>query len=156
MSDRAQQLYESADTQIGVLIQLISNADESVLRWPCAGREKLGDGTVGALAAHTAENYGRIARFLTATDRPSGGHVGVGPSGHGSVAPDDLLARLSAARDELTRIVELTDQELDTVPPKDSFRFCDGQRTLEQVLAGLMKHQEHQVQALAAAVTQAP
>jgi hypothetical protein len=108
----------------------------------------------------TGRAHGRELRsdraLFTATDRPSGGHVGVGPSGHGSVAPDDLLARLSAARDELTRIVELTDQELDTVPPKDSFRFCDGQRTLEQVLAGLMKHQEHQVQALAAAVTQAP
>jgi hypothetical protein len=30
------------------------------LHLPCAGREKLGDGTVGAVAMHTADNYLRI------------------------------------------------------------------------------------------------
>ena len=139
MSDRAQQLQASADAQIGVLIDLISNADESALRRPCPGREKLGDGTVGALAAHTAGNYGRIATFLAGDDAPA--------------TSGDLLAQLSAARDQLKQIAELTDRELDAVPPKDSFRFCDGQRTLEQVVTGLLKHQGHQVQALTAAIT---
>ena len=41
---------------------------------------------------------------------------------------------------------------VDQVPPKDSFRFCDGQRTLEKVLAGLLKHQAHQLEALKTAV----
>ncbi|MBV8713036.1 MAG: hypothetical protein JOY56_14705 [Solirubrobacterales bacterium] len=46
-------------------------------------------------------------------------------------------------------------EQLDRVPAKDSFRFCDGERTLEQVLLGLLKHQDHQVQALRAALTRA-
>ena len=143
MSDRAQRLYATADAQIGVLIDVISDADESVLCRPCPGREKLGDGTVGALAAHTAGNYGRIATFLAAGDDA--------PATSG-----DLLAQLSAVRDQLEQIAELSDRELDAVPPKDSFRFCDGQRTLEQVVTGLLKHQGHQVQALTAAITSRP
>ena len=68
----------------------------------------------------------------------------------------DLLGQLSAARDQLEQIAQLTDRQLDAVPPEDSFRFCDGQRTLEQVLAGLVKHQDRQVQTLTAALTRAP
>jgi hypothetical protein len=62
-----------------------------------------------------------------------------------------LVKQLSAARDALGRIGELSDRQLDAIPPKDSFRFCDGQRTLEQVLASLLKHQSHQIEALEAA-----
>ncbi len=46
----------------------------------------------------------------------------------------------------------MTDSQLDAIPPKDSFRFCDGQRSLEQVLASLLKHQAHQFDALKAAI----
>ena len=42
--------------------------------------------------------------------------------------------------------------QLDAIPPDGSFRFCDGQRTLEQVLAGLLKHQAHQIEALRSAL----
>ena len=63
-----------------------------------------------------------------------------------------MVEQLKASRDTLGRIGELTDSQLDAIPPKDSFRFCDGQRTLEQVLAGLLKHQAHQVEALKTAV----
>ncbi len=66
--------------------------------------------------------------------------------------PAAVVKRLSASRDTLGRIAELTDNQLDAIPPKDSFRFCDGQRTLEQVLASLLKHQRHQVNALNAAL----
>jgi hypothetical protein len=69
-----------------------------------------------------------------------------------SVDLDDLLERLSASRDALVLLAELTDERLDTVPPAGSFRFCDGQRTLEQVVAGLLKHQGHQVDAIRATV----
>ena len=61
---------------------------------------------------------------------------------------DAVVEQLNASRETLGRIAELTDSQLDAIPPKDSFRFCDGQRTLEQVLAGLLKHQAHQVEAL--------
>jgi hypothetical protein len=32
-------------------------------------------------------------------------------------------------------------------------RFADGERTLQQILANLLKHQRHQVDALAAALS---
>ena len=67
-----------------------------------------------------------------------------------------MVAQLSASRDALGRIAELTDSQLDAIPPKDSFRFCDGQRTLEQVIASLLKHQSHQLDALKAAALTAP
>lgn len=55
-------------------------------------------------------------------------------------------------RESLKRIANLTNGQLHTVPPEGSFRFCDGQRTLDQVLEGLLKHQSHQVGALTAAL----
>lgn len=102
----------------------------------------------------------RIPRFLRTLGHETAAHSRHGPDsqGHGEAytADDanraDLVEQLSAARKDLSRLAELTDRQLDDVPPKDSFRFCDGQRTLEQVLTGLLKHQHHQVCALKAAV----
>lgn len=184
MTERAQELSATADRQIGELIGLLSTLDHAALRRPCPGREKLGDGTIGAVARHTADNYQRIAAFVQTSDRMSarhqpsqqGGHriarflraLGHGPQDHaprdhGADRHDDgytadnidldvAVEQLKTSRDTLGRIGELTDSQLDQVPPKDSFRFCDGQRTLEQVLAGLLKHQAHQVEALKTAV----
>jgi hypothetical protein len=61
---------------------------------------------------------------------------------------DDLLQRLSAARDALGLLAELSDEQLDAVPPAGGMRFCDGRRTLEQIMSSLFKHQRHQVDAL--------
>jgi hypothetical protein len=184
MTERARQLHAIADGQIAELIGIISAVDDSTLRLPCPGREKLGDGTIAASARHAADNYQRIAEFLETSDRMSGPHeptqhgvrgiprflraFGHGPSDHAAKGPgvgerqdeytadnidlDRLVEQLAAARAALGRIAELTDSQLDTIPPKDSFRFCDGQRTLEQVLASLLKHQGHQVAALNAAL----
>jgi hypothetical protein len=122
---------------------------------PCPARGKLGDGTVGATAAHTAGNYDRIAAFLTAT---VDGHSGHPSSGHDrehrmeNVELGGLLERLSAARDALAPLAELRDEQLDLVPPAGEMRFCDGRRTLEQILFSLLKHQRHQVDAVMAAV----
>jgi hypothetical protein len=69
-----------------------------------------------------------------------------------TIDPGAMVKQLSESRDTVSRIAELTDSELDAVPAKDSFRFCDGQRTLEQVLASLLKHQSHQLDALKAAI----
>jgi hypothetical protein len=103
----------------------------------------------------------RIPRFLRALGHQPAEDNRHGPNSHGHDEPytaentnqADLIEQLSAARDGLSRIAELTDPQLDTVPPKDSFRFCDGQRALEQVLTGLLKHQDHQLHALKAAVS---
>jgi hypothetical protein len=52
----------------------------------------------------------------------------------------------------MRQIADLTDRELDAIPPEGSFRFCDGRRSLEAVLASLLKHQAHQLATLEAAV----
>ncbi|MEO6856968.1 MAG: hypothetical protein ABI323_00035 [Solirubrobacteraceae bacterium] len=117
----------------------------------CPGREKLGDGTVAACVQFTADNYERIGAFV----RAEHGH---GTGSHPDLYTADdvdlraLLGQLSTTRSALGRIGELTDKQLDTIPPSGSFRFCDGQRTMEEVLAGLLKHQSHQVEAVKAAI----
>jgi hypothetical protein len=184
MSQRAAQLGTAAATQVGELINLVSAADDTMLHRPCPGREKLGDGSIGAIAAHTADNYERIGTFVAASQRMASRHgrqqLGrhkfpgalrvVGhtkrdqsahqPIGHGqhdvytaeTARSAEIAQRLTSARDDLARIGELTDDQLDAIPPKGSFRFCDGERTLELVLAGLLKHQQQQVQAVKAAL----
>ncbi len=183
MTERGKQLYRTVDSQIAELIDLISTLDETALGLPCPGREKLGDGTLGAAARHTADNYERIAAFAQAAAGRSGtqgpaqhhGHrtpwlprrMSYGPADHAAHGPaggqqrnqyaadnthvDVVATQLAGARGALGAIAELTDTQLNAIPPKDSFRFCDGQRSLEQVLTGLLKHQSHQVEALKAA-----
>jgi hypothetical protein len=156
VTERGKQLHATADRQIAELIALILTVDEVGLRRPCPGREKLGDGTVAAAARHTADNYQRIAAFVQTSDRRSDAHE-PGARQHDdqytadNTDPGALVEQLSASRDTLARVAELTDSRLDAIPAKDSFRFCDGQRTFEQVLAGLLKHQSHQLDALKAA-----
>jgi hypothetical protein len=151
MTQRAEQLHGTADRQIADLIAVISTLDDAAGRLPCPGREKLGDGTVAACAQHTADNYERIAAFIQTSDRMSGAHQ---PPQHGrhddqhaadNVDLHALLEQLSVTRKALSRLAELTDSQLDAIPPAGGFRFCDGQRTLEKVLASLLKHQSHQV-----------
>ena len=153
MNQRALSLRRSADEQIGTLIALLSTAGDGALHLPCPGREKLGDGTVGAFASHTTENYQRIAAFIAAPESTAGGHAHGFATGNAT--REAILERLQAARPELAGIAQLTDRQLDAVPTRGSFRFCDGERTLEQVLAAVLKHQGHQIQALQAALTQA-
>jgi hypothetical protein len=184
MTERGSALHATADEQIA---ELISTADELALGLPCPGREKLGDGTVGASIRHTADNYQRITDFVQTSDRMSEAHQ---PSQHGghriprfirafghappdhvdhdpgpgqhdneytadSIDPSAVIAQLSASREGLGAIADLTDRQLDAIPPKDSFRFCDGQRTVERVIASLLKHQSHQLDALKAAIASA-
>jgi hypothetical protein len=187
MSQRAEQLQATADRQIADLLDLIPAISDETLRQPCPGREKLGDGSVGAFLAHTTDNYQRIGEFAATADRMTvaAGHTGhrstgiprffraighqrpshahsAGAHGHDDsytadgAGLDDIAARLSDARGQLAGIAALEDRQLDMIPPKDSFRFCDGQRTLEQVLTGLLKHQDHQVRTIQAVVGRTP
>jgi hypothetical protein len=156
MGDRAAQLLEIADGQISELARLLSTRGNAVLTLPCPGRGKLGDGTVGATALHTADSYRRIAAFLQETvDARSSSH----PASHGrhyradNVDLNRLLELLSEAQGALSSLGGLSDERLDEVPPASETRFCDGQRTLEQVLTSLLRHQHHQIDALKAAVT---
>jgi hypothetical protein len=155
MSQRAQQLHQTADGQIAELAQRLSTAGEQGITRPCPGRARLGDGTVGAVAAHTTDNYHRIARFVSAHRDGGEQHE---PGQHGEeyrareIELDVLLARLAAARDALSTIGQLSDEQMDSVPPAGEMKFADGERTLAQIIASLLKHQRHQVDALAAAL----
>jgi hypothetical protein len=71
VGERAKQLFQTADQQIPDPIALLGAADKAALHAPRPGREKLGDGTAAAIAMHTADNYHRIARYLSATTQPS-------------------------------------------------------------------------------------
>jgi len=173
MSERGTQLFQIADGQLSELIDLLSTRDEAVLGLPCPGREKLADGTVGAVATHTADNYIRIAGFIAAdaTAPPSnrtprsfrsiasrfgrhgrGGHGPWmhGPSAAGAIDRAGVLDRLSKGREAMRVVAELTDEQLDTVPPAGDMKFCDGQRTLEQIVTNLLNHQSHQLGTLMA------
>jgi S-adenosylmethionine-diacylgycerolhomoserine-N-methlytransferase len=154
-SARGAALLAMATDQISELMGLLSTRGEPALTLPCPGRGKLGDGTVGATAAHTVGSYFRIAAFVRAT---VDGRAEQRPHGHNAehraenVELDDLLARLSAARDALAPVAQLADAQLDLVPAASEMKFCDGRRTLEQILSSLFKHQRHQVDALTTAV----
>jgi hypothetical protein len=154
VSTRARQLHDRADGQIAELAKRLS--PDAGLARPCPGRERLGDGSVGAVAAHTIDNYQRIARFVAATRE---GGEQYHPSEHGEgysasqVELDGLLARLAAARVALATIAQLTDEQLDSVPPAGAMKFADGERTLGEIVASLLKHQRHQVDALTAALS---
>jgi hypothetical protein len=149
MSERGIHLMKVADGQISDLIALLSSADEAALSSPCPGREKLGDGTIAACALHTADSYLRIARFVR----------GEGQDGHGRGyrSPDadleSLLTQLSAARSALEILADQTGEQLEAVPLSGEMKFCDGQRTLEQIIAKLLQHQRHSVDVLKRAVS---
>jgi hypothetical protein len=120
---------------------------------------QVSDGMSGAHGA-TRQGGHRVPRFLRALGHGAADHAEPGTArgqhedhyAAANIDPGAVVRQLSASRETLGRIGELTDSQLDAVPPNGSFRFCDGQRTLEQVLASLLKHQHHQVDALKTAL----
>ena len=161
MSERGTRLLETVDRQISELIAIVSIKDEAALTLPCAGREKLGDGTIAACAVHTADNYHRIAGFLNGDARQH--RIARFLHGHGQGKhPGDysaeninlktVLDRLTTGRVALSTLADLTDEQLDTIPPARDMKFCDGQRTLEQIVTNMLKHQNHQLDAMKAAI----
>lgn len=152
-----------ADGQISELTALISTGGEAALSRLCLSREKLGDGTVAAVAFHAADNYHRIAGFVK--DQDNGGHRRIAKflHGHGehkqprgytaqNIDQQALLDRLAAARKSLRTLGDLTDEQLDAVPPAGDMKFCDGKRTLEQIVTNLLDHQGRQIDAVRDAV----
>lgn len=150
MSQRGSQLLETAEQQITELSALLSSMDAADLCQPYPGRQKLGDGTVGAVASHITDTYLRIAAFGNRKRQ----HAHAGQHRHEAqhVEATALLARLAAGRREFRALADLPDEQLDAVPPAGVARFCDGQRTTEEVLAAMLKHQAHQLAAVRATV----
>lgn len=153
MSARGEQLHAEAERQITLLLERLGSLpDPERLRDSCAGREKLGDGTVAAVCAHVASVFERIAEFVE-----SGRSDDAGPH-HGVTAPaiEPLRAQLRAAAESLYVLRRLDDAALDVAPPKGAFRFADGERSLEQVLVGLLRHQSHHIDAVLRAISDEP
>ena len=164
MSERGTKLLQIADGQISETIGLLSERGESALLLTNPAREKLGDGTVGGSALHTADGYHRIAGIIRAScpgldqrDDVQDGHVG---RDHGNsdyrvekVDLQELLDRLSAGRSALSLLADLDDTQLDHVPRAGSARFADGRRTLEQLVRAALNHQRRNLDALKAAVS---
>jgi hypothetical protein len=161
MSERGERLLEGANRQIGALLELLSTGGQDALALPCPGREELGDGSVGATAQHVAAVYQQLAGLIhegaeqRARPDPGHGHEAmVHGDRHdaGGIDLDDLLQRLSGAMSALGPLAAMTDERLDSVPAAGSFRFCDGRRTLERVIAGVLNHQGHHIEALKVAL----
>jgi hypothetical protein len=150
VSERALQLQRTAHAQIAELIELFSGRDDAVLAEPCRGRAKLADGTIGAVAWHTAENYGRIARFVC--NQPDGGHTDARSAQ--AITLPELVGLLIGGRDALQPLGDLSDAQLNTVPPAGAMRFCDGRRTLQEVITRLLAHQANNVETLKTAASQ--
>src|SRR5437763_8084222 len=86
---RRNELAETAQRQISELIMFLSTTDEVLLRHPCHGREKLGDGTTGAVAWHIADRYERIAAFVSSAGTTPSSHAISERSGqHAPGAPE--------------------------------------------------------------------
>jgi hypothetical protein len=148
MSEQGLRLLRTADAQISELIAALSARDDAVLAEPCTARAKLGDGTIGAVAWHTAENYGRIAGFVN--DEGDTGHANVRSTQ--DITMLELRQLLLRNRDALQPLGGLSDKSLAAVPPAGAMRFCDGRRTLGEVLTGLLTHQANNVHALQVAL----
>jgi hypothetical protein len=58
------------------------------------------------------------------------------------------------ARRRVQTLADLTDAQLDSIPPSGAMRFADGKRTLERVISGMLTHQASQRDAVEAALAQ--
>lgn len=114
----------TASRQLDEMADVVATLSEPDLRKPCPD-DSAGD-TLGALAAHMAEGYHFLGRFLQAA-----GYVPGGPpsgNGHGHAhgheraqppaAASDVLARMTAGTAPIGLLADLTDEQLDSVPPE--------------------------------------
>ncbi len=166
MSERGTQLMAKADGQLSEMIEFFGTLDEADLRKPCpddSAEDRAGD-TVGTVAAHMAQGYHFLGKFLQAEgyvpgSPATGNRRGRGHRyrpGHGRTFPPaalpDVVDRLTGAKAPIGLLADLTDEQLDSVPPAGSSRFSDGSRTLEQVIDEVIAHQAAQLVRLKRAV----
>ena len=146
MSERGARLMAKAQRQLSEMIEFFGTLDEADLRKPCteeSAEDSPGE-TVAAVAAYTAEGYHHLGRFLEAAGYVSGIPETGNGHGHGHVpeALPDMRDRLVVGKSLIGLLGDLTDEQLDSVPPAGSSRFSDGCRTLDQVIEAVITHQE--------------
>jgi hypothetical protein len=162
MSARGTDLMNKASGQLAEATGLVDRLTEAELGALCPDESDDGAGhTVGAVAAHLAQGYGRLGQFLQVSGyiphaSGTGAHDHAGREQHGAdPAPESvpgLLNRLAAGTASVGLLADLTDQQLDSVPDDRSSRFSDGRRTLAQVLDVAIAHQAEHLAALRRAV----
>jgi hypothetical protein len=164
MSERGTDLMTKANRQLDEIAEFLATLDEADLGKPCderaeetvgvAGAHRGGD-TVGDTAAHMADGYNHLGRLLQTTGHAPGSPTTGDHHRHDHArtpeALPDLLARLRAGKARIALLADLTDQQLDSVPPAVGM-FSDGRRTLEQVLEAVMDHQAAHLATLKRAV----
>lgn len=151
MSQRGAELSDKVTRQIDDIARFFDGLSEADLAK--ADPERKGR-TIGEAAAHIAEGYHFLVRLLK-----SAGHVPGEPPGgsiHGRGPAPSLPAlrgRLAEARTEVRIITDLTNEQLDSVPPPKSSRFSDGRRAIKQVIEEVVAHQAQHLADLKHAVT---
>jgi hypothetical protein len=170
VSERGTELMTRVSQQFDEIAEFFGTLNDADLRKPCP--DEGGDGageTVGPAAAHLAEGYHRLGRFLQ-----SAGYVPESPAtetshghghghGHGhqraqapEAVPDvldvpGLLDWLIGGKAAIGLLADLTDEQLDNVPARVN-RYADGRRTLAQVIDEIFAHQAAHLAALKRAV----
>ena len=150
MSTRGAQLLDRVTKQIDDIAEVFASLKEADLMKPDPERQGR---TVGDSAAHIAEGYHFVARFLQSAghvpEAPAGDHVHARPT---ALSSPELRKRIAEARNAAGVIAGLTDDRLDSIPPPKSSRFSDGRRTLEQVIEEAIGHQAGHLAQLTRAV----
>ncbi|MFD1537019.1 hypothetical protein [Nonomuraea guangzhouensis] len=136
--------------------------DDADLSKCCPDGDGETTGTVASAAAHLAEGYARLGRFLHSTGyvpaapEHGHGHGHAHGAGHRHAPPPatvaDVLELLHRVEQPVTLLGDLTDQQLDSVPAKAN-RFADGHRTLQQVIDEMTAHQAAHLAAIKQALT---
>ncbi len=155
VNERGTELMRKASRQLDEMAEFFGTLNDADLRKPCPD-DDTGDSdgdTVGAVAAHMAQGYHFLGKFLQADgyvlgSPAMGNRKGRGHRyrpGHGRTFPPaalpDVVDRLTGGKAPIGLLADLTDEQLDSVPPAGSSRFSDGSRTLEQVIDEVIAHQ---------------
>jgi hypothetical protein len=151
MSARGTALMTKASRQLDEISEFLGTLDEADLGRPCpeestvdAAAAHRGSDTVGATAAHMADGYEHLGRLLKTAGYVPGSPTTAGYHGHDPArtpeALPDLRARLVGGKARIALLADLTDEQLDSVPPAAGL-FSDGRRTLEQVIEAVIAHQ---------------
>jgi hypothetical protein len=154
MSERGTALMTKASRQLDEIAAFLGTLNEADLGKPCADASAgdtvdaaaahRGGDTVGATAAHMADGYDHLGRLLQTAGCVPGSPTTAGHHRHHHArvpeALPDLRARLVGGKARIALLADLTDEQLDSVPPAVGL-FSDGRRTLEQVIEAVIAHQ---------------
>jgi hypothetical protein len=154
--------------QFDEITEFFGTLTDADLRKPCPDKDgDVAGDTVGPAAAHLAEGYHRLGRFLRSAGYAPGSPATTHGYGHGhghdhqraqapEAVPDvldvpGLLDWLIDGKAAIGLLADLSDEQLDSVPARVN-QFADGRRTLAQVIDETFAHQAAHLATLKRAV----